>query len=294
MNIFLLKSPITLDIEKNIDYTDASNINKFVTLKNPFRYRSYYYDYETHLYYLNSRYYDPETGRFINADDVSTLDITKITINGLNLYAYCLNNPVNEVDENGYIPNWLKWLIGGLLVIAAIVTIVATGGAATGLVSAIAIGAAKGILVGASMGLVSGIASGVITNNWNGLADSFMWGAISGMVSGGISGGFGYTAKTGITLLGDIVKNNTIIGNKINIALQVLTGVSSYIGQAFTSGEKLSVAGFAFSIIGGVAGGTYFKDALSPFIINVGNGLQEVLRNIRKTYLTNKFFDFLM
>ena len=85
-------------------------------MKNPFRYRGYYYDFETGLYYLNSRYYDPETGRFVNADDISTIDVTKITTNGLNLYAYCLNKPVNEVDENGY---FLTWLLG--LAIAAFV-----------------------------------------------------------------------------------------------------------------------------------------------------------------------------
>lgn len=59
---------------------------------NPFRYRSYYYDTETHLYYLNTRYYDPEVGRFISQDDVSYLDPE--TINGLNLFAYCGNNPM--------------------------------------------------------------------------------------------------------------------------------------------------------------------------------------------------------
>ena len=59
---------------------------------NPIRYRSYYYDAETKLYYLKSRYYDPELGRFMTIDDISYLDPD--TINGLNLYAYCGNNPV--------------------------------------------------------------------------------------------------------------------------------------------------------------------------------------------------------
>ena len=60
---------------------------------NPFRYRGYYYDEETGLYYLNSRYYDPETGRFISPDSVEFLEPG--AYNGLNLYAYCGNNPVN-------------------------------------------------------------------------------------------------------------------------------------------------------------------------------------------------------
>lgn len=66
---------------------------------NPFRYRGYYYDAETGLYCLKTRYYDPEIGRFITIDDISYL--APDTINALNLYAYCGNNPVMNVDENG-------------------------------------------------------------------------------------------------------------------------------------------------------------------------------------------------
>ena len=66
---------------------------------NPIRYRSYYYDTETGLYYLQTRYYDPEIGRFISPDSTKYLDPE--SINGLNLYAYCLNNPVMYEDETG-------------------------------------------------------------------------------------------------------------------------------------------------------------------------------------------------
>lgn len=63
-----------------------------VGLVNPFRYRGYFWDNETGLFLVTSRYYDPETGRFISPDDISYLDPE--TIGGLNLYAYCWNNPV--------------------------------------------------------------------------------------------------------------------------------------------------------------------------------------------------------
>ena len=66
---------------------------------NPFRYRSYYYDTETKLYYLKTRYYDPEVGRFINMDSIRYA--APETINGLNLYAYCGNNPVMYTDSIG-------------------------------------------------------------------------------------------------------------------------------------------------------------------------------------------------
>ena len=70
-----------------------------IATKNPIRYRSYYYDEEINLYYLKSRYYDPETGRFMTIDDVKF--IAPNTINGLNLYAYCANNPIMNGDPKG-------------------------------------------------------------------------------------------------------------------------------------------------------------------------------------------------
>ena len=69
---------------------------------NPFRYRSYYYDSETGMYYLQSRYYDPVVGRFINADDVSILGASQ-TVLGYNLFAYSNNDPINYIDMSGYV-----------------------------------------------------------------------------------------------------------------------------------------------------------------------------------------------
>ena len=65
---------------------------------NPFRYRGYYYDNESGMYYLYSRYYHPEIGRFINADEVAGVnnDIT-----AYNLFAYCGNNPICRIDISG-------------------------------------------------------------------------------------------------------------------------------------------------------------------------------------------------
>ena len=81
---------------------------------NPFRYRGYYYDAETELYYLNSRYYDPEMGRWINADDSSILEEDQGEILEHNLFTYCLNNPVNKFDEDGYAAaNIIGGIIGG-------------------------------------------------------------------------------------------------------------------------------------------------------------------------------------
>ena len=84
----------------DIDITEDVLYNNSVAKLNPFRYRGYYYDAETGLYYLNSRYYDPSIGRFINADDISYIQPTDI--NGLNLFAYCGNNPVMYVDSGAW------------------------------------------------------------------------------------------------------------------------------------------------------------------------------------------------
>ncbi len=83
---------------------------------NPIRYRGYYYDKETALYYLNARYYDPEVGRYISADSTQFLEPN--TVNGLNLYAYCGNNPVMNVDPSGRI---ILSLIIGLAIADAVV-----------------------------------------------------------------------------------------------------------------------------------------------------------------------------
>ena len=65
-----------------------------------FRYRGYIYENETGLYYLQSRYYDPQTGRFISMDSMDYLGAGG-DIASFNLYAYCSNNPINYSDPNG-------------------------------------------------------------------------------------------------------------------------------------------------------------------------------------------------
>lgn len=73
---------------------------------NPFRYRGYVYDDETGLYYLQSRYYDPVTGRFINADVYCD---TNTDIFGTNMFTYCNNDPINQVDPEGTDAYWLQF-----------------------------------------------------------------------------------------------------------------------------------------------------------------------------------------
>ena len=74
---------------------------------NPIRYRGYVYDTETSLYYLQSRYYDPFTGRFLNADDTHYIMFPSLMAN---LYTYCDNNAISNTDTNGKTA-WL-WMLG--------------------------------------------------------------------------------------------------------------------------------------------------------------------------------------
>ncbi|MBU0997788.1 MAG: GIY-YIG nuclease family protein [Firmicutes bacterium] len=92
------------------EVTDNSGIG--LAVKNSYRYRGYRFDQETGLYYLNSRYYYPEIGRFINSDGLlgKAGDITST-----NMYAYCLNNPSSYIDYNGYEPTTFTLVSIGIL-----------------------------------------------------------------------------------------------------------------------------------------------------------------------------------
>ncbi len=80
---------------------------------NPIRYRGYYYDAETGFYYVSSRYYDPEVGRFISADTTDILFEDEDNLLQYNLYTYCFNNPVNMIDFTGESPSQIIGAIAG-------------------------------------------------------------------------------------------------------------------------------------------------------------------------------------
>ena len=93
--------------------TDKTNI----AILNPYRYRGYVYDDETGLYYLQSRYYDPVTERFLNSDDTAFLGASG-TVLSTNLFTYCENNHVNYNDAKGYFGTPIQWAcaaIGGVV-----------------------------------------------------------------------------------------------------------------------------------------------------------------------------------
>ncbi len=118
----------------SITGTLAATVGK----KNPFRYRGYYFDAESGMYYLQSRYYDPEIRRFISADDVNVLNEELENLMQYNLTIYCMNDPINRCDANGdwSLPNWAKKAAAavGVVVVVAAVAAVTVATAGTGVI----------------------------------------------------------------------------------------------------------------------------------------------------------------
>ena len=166
--------------------------------KNPIRYRGYYYDTETSLYYLKTRYYDPEVGRFMTIDGIEYLDPE--TINGLNLYAYCGNNPVMNIDPSGnFFLTFLLVSIGiGFAVGGAMAGVTAYRNGARGwdLVGSIVGGAILGGGMGAIMAI--GGAAGLASIGAGLTGFSLSAGAAFGvsLAVGAGAGLLSYTAKT--------------------------------------------------------------------------------------------------
>ena len=133
--------------------SNASTIRTY----NPFRYKGYYYDVETQLFYCNSRYYSPELCRWISPDSIEYLDPQ--SINGLNLYCYCMNNPIMYADPSGHFA-----------------------------ITSFLIGLGISALIGAVAGGVSYAASELVSYAFTG-EFSWSWASFTGSVLGGAIGG---------------------------------------------------------------------------------------------------------
>ena len=221
---------------------------------NPFRYKGYYYDVETQLFYCNSRYYSPELCRFISPDSIEYLDPE--SINGLNLYCYCMNNPIMYADPSGHMPEWLQWTLGGLIVVGAIALSICTAGLATpiatavggGLFGAIVGGAVAGAIGGAIAGFGVSIGTQAITNgfeniNWSDVGKSTASGAISGFIAGGVFGGikYAYSAKSLANSVSGLSKAQSSLDN----AWKPLSNVKNLANMPFSGANIARTVGQA-------------------------------------------------
>ena len=202
---------------------------------NPLRYRGYYYDAETGLYYVSSRYYDPEIGRFINADDTDVLGVEQGSLLQYNLFAYCLNNPVNRFDDNGNLslPNWAKVVVGAVATVAAVTITVATLGAAAP--AAICTLTSVGMSIGASYAVASTVATVAVV--------------ATTVAAAAYAGDIAYSSVTGNSvLLNTVFQGNTEAYNTglaiTSIATAgMLEAAAQSPGVCFVEGTPVLVAG---------------------------------------------------
>ena len=199
---------------------------EIVAKMNPLRYRGYYYDTDTQLYYLQSRYYDPNLGRFINADSYSS---TGQGILGNNMYAYCGNNPIARADTSG---NFFFTILGAAI------------GAVTGYFDSLIMGTDP--ITGLNAGLVSGAIAGAGVD-------------IGVLVTAGTSGaGIG----AGLAIAGAFGAVGSAVGTGISTNWEA--SGSDYLGSAIV-GAGMNMISFGLAPINGEipkAGIKYMTDAL--------------------------------
>lgn len=180
---------------------------------NPLRYRSYVYDEETELYYLQSRYYNPEICRFINADNYPT---TGQGLTGNNMFAYCGNNPVSRKDAGGEFWNVVV-----------------------------------GAVIGAVVNTVVSYAAAKMAGEEFSLADAgvaFASGAITGAVAATGLGAIGQAVVGGAVGFGGSVLNNVLEGEDISWKSAAINGVAGFAGGLIggngirKAGGKLDIA----------------------------------------------------
>ena len=198
---------------------------------NPIRYRGYYFDTETGMYYLKSRYYDPQVGRFLNADSIEICVNTQSDqINGLNLYAYCMNNPVMLTDAAGYSSFWenlWKVVVGVVIIAGLIAGTILTGGTLSV--------ALAGASIGAVGGAIGATASTILTGDWDNFGNSFLIGTVAGGVSGAVGG--------------------TVIGTTGQIWINAFIELISYSANTWINGDNPTLGGLMSSfLLGGFAG----------------------------------------
>ena len=256
-----------------IEAVGADNIEIMET--NPFRYRGYYWDKELNLYYLQTRYYDPQTGRFINADGIEYALEQYKNINALNLYSYCNNNPIMGIDPEGTI-NWKKiFNIIGVFAIMAAAVVVAVGALVTGgLVGAVVGGAATGALFAMSKNVHEQVQTNGFENfKWGSFLKDMAVGATVGAVTGAVSHvAMGIGASVG-SQLGLSFSRHAIRGVTMGsiVSRDILVGAGSFLGQAGANLVAQVASGFATN---------YFMNENNDFDEIMNNGIFDAIKDL--------------
>ena len=172
---------------------------------NPLRYRGYVYDQETGLYYLQSRHYDPEMGRFLNADAFAS---TGQGLAGSNMFAYCNNCPVIGYDPTGHF-----CLVLGIIASGAIV------GGLLGVFSAVTTGGNvfESAIEGCITGAIGSACGMLITNPVIAIGTAFL---------GGVAADFATQVTT------QYIENKSVDLSKVDLGRVVKTGTQTALGTA--------------------------------------------------------------
>ena len=231
-----------------------------VLSKSSLRYKGYVYDSEIGMYFLGQRLYDPRLCRFLAPDPVRYLDPT--TPNGLNLFCYCGCDPIMCSDPTGHAPEWVYWLVGGIVLAGTIALTVATGGSTAP------------VLIGAAIGTISGLLFGGIeftskapTGNWDNAARGFCWGAVAGALGGAV-GMFGssFASASGIKGMSGVVFQ--LINSGITAA-----GLGALRATIEDEQWSLTEAGITFAF--GAIGSLFSKNRISSIAIAFGLSMAE-------------------
>ncbi len=288
----------TYDAWGNFTLTYTSGISatdRVAATNNPFRYRGYYFDSETGLYYLQSRYYNPAWGRFISADSIAYLGITK-DMKSYNLYAFCNNNPVMYMDPNGHFVISLTTIIIGIAIGAALGGTIGFGATVyedykdDGEVFNGSIGADEyigntigGTIAGAGIGACGVLGAGLGSALIAGEALIVGGTAISGGTALGISfgsafvsGGLGYTARTAINGKESFEWSDMFIEAGANAAsgmISFIGGMCGGITGVKVPGTPTSMKNFAAYHAGMTWFGAY---PIKGLISKIKGGMQEI------------------
>lgn len=241
---------------------------------NPFKYKGYYYDEESGMYYCNSRYYVPEWCRWLNADNPLYISGEDSVIN--NIFCYCSNNPIVYLDNDGHIFFFAALIIGavvGTVVNAgiSIATQLATGehevnwkkvaldgaiGAVSGIVAASGAGVVASAIIGGALGAVGSIGNDLIDSNgdWSkvNVGKAIVMGGVGALTSAFISGAGSQNSTNigkGLMKNGDVNKLFTRLANGVsdylsgNISKRGMQGIFNLYGKAFTEAVTKALPG---------------------------------------------------
>ncbi len=239
----------------------VNNSETFIGNINPFRYKGYYYDTDTEMYYCKSRYYNHVLGRFISPDSIEYLDSNNI--NGMNLYAYCGNNPVNYADPDEHMPKWAAWLISGIAIIGGIIL------CATGIG-----GIARGVLIGAGAGF-GGLAFSAASQVTNLACMGYLALGVTASFTGGLLGNLAGTVYTNWHDSGfknvNVNWNETIAISALMGSLNIFASMGSAMSTIASNMGRVAVdlnSKVALRILAGIiSGGTEATYDLASYLI---------------------------